>query len=371
MEVTVVGIYGSMLNSTKTGIASLEFLFEYGLFLAKTVTILVAVLLVVVTVIGLGHKNRHTEQGHIEVVSLNTNIENITKTLKQVVMNPQALKLESKAEKKRDKEKTKVQKREAKSGDAERKQRVYVIDFEGDIQASAVAQLREEVTAVLSVAEESDEVVVRLESPGGVVHSYGLAASQLSRIVGKKIPLTVTVDKVAASGGYMMACIADKLIAAPFAILGSIGVVAQIPNFHRLLKNKEIDVEILTAGEYKRTLTMFGENTEKGREKFVEELEDVHSLFKDFVSENRPVVNTEEVATGEAWYGKRALDHKLVDALQTSDEYIYDKCQDADVFRVKYIEDRNRVDKMLDRFTNMLNRVRNREDLRYQGPYTF
>lgn len=349
----------------------MEFLFDYGLFLAKSITILISVLLVIVTIFGMGHRVKHSEHGHIEVTSINHNIENITRTLKQVVMNPVALKLESKAEKKRDKEQAKVDKKEAKSGETERKQRVYVIDFEGDIQASAITQLRQEVTAVLSVAETQDEVIVRLESPGGVVHGYGLAASQLERIVGKQIPLTVTVDKVAASGGYMMACIADKLIAAPFAILGSIGVVAQIPNFHRLLKTKDIDVEILTAGEYKRTLTMFGENTDKARAKFIEELEDVHTLFKEFVSENRPIVNMDEVATGEAWYGKRALEHKLVDALQTSDEYIYSKCQDADVYQIRYVEDRNRVDKLLDRFTSFFKRISNGDDLRYQGPYTF
>jgi len=349
----------------------LEFLFDYGLFLAKTLTLLVALLVVIVVFVGLSHKPRRGDHGHIEVFNLNDNVENITRTLKQMILNPQDMKSEAKAEKKRHKDHAKVRKQEAKAGDSERRQRVYVIDFEGDIQASAVSQLREEVTAILSVAEESDEILVRLESPGGVVHGYGLAASQLSRIVSKKIPLTIAVDKVAASGGYMMACIADNLIAAPFAILGSIGVMAQIPNFHRLLKNKEIDVEVLTAGEYKRTLTMFGENTDKGREKFIEELEDVHTLFKDFVSENRTIVDTEAVATGEAWYGKRALEHRLVDALQTSDEYLFDKCQTADVYRVKYVQDKSRVDKIMDRFTSLVTRLRGHEDIRYQGPYTF
>ena len=349
----------------------MEFLFDYGLFLAKIITLLVAIIIVIITIIGMSHRTRHPEKGHIEVFSLNDNIENITRTLKHVVMNPQALKLESKAEKKRHKEEAKVQKQEAKSGDGERKPRVYVVDFEGDVQASGVSQLREEVTAILSVAEDKDEVIVRLESPGGIVHGYGLGASQLSRIVGKSISLTVAVDKVAASGGYMMACIANRLIAAPFAILGSIGVVAQIPNFHRLLKNKDIDVEVLTAGEYKRTLTIFGENTEKGREKFIEELEDVHLMFKDFVAENRPGIDMDIVATGEAWYGKRALEHNLVDALQTRDEYIYDRCQEADVYRVKYVEDKNRVDKILDRFTAAFKRFSRRDDYRYQGPYTF
>lgn len=362
----------------------MEFLAEYGLFLAKTLTFLVAVLVAAALFFGMSQRGRQTSSGHIEVHSLNDNFENITRTLKQMVMDPESLKLENKAEKKRHKEESKQQKKDAKiaaaastadasstAAPAPRKQRVYVIDFDGDVQASAVDQLREEVTAILSVAEQVDEVVVRLESPGGVVHSYGLAASQLRRIVDKQVPLTVAVDKVAASGGYMMACIANKLIAAPFAILGSIGVVAQIPNIHRLLKNKDIDVEILTAGEYKRTMTMFGENTDKGRQKFIEELEDVHTLFKDFVGENRPVVDTDKVATGEAWYGKRALEQKLVDALQTSDEYISEKCEQADVYRVKYVKDINRVDKIMDRFTGLLKKMKMKEDISHPGPYTF
>lgn len=349
----------------------MEFLYEYGLFLAKAVTIVFSILVVVLVIIGTSQKFRRPERGHIEVRSLNDNIEGITRTLKQMVLNPEALKVEAKEARKSRKDEQKARKQEVKSG-AERRQRVYVLDFEGDLQASGVRQLREEVTAVLSVAEAQDEVVVRLESPGGQVHGYGLAASQLSRIVTKGIPLTIAVDKVAASGGYMMACIGNRIIAAPFALLGSIGVIAQIPNFHRLLKKNDVDVEILTAGEFKRTLTLFGENTEKGREKFMEELEDVHELFKEFVSENRPVVNIDAVSTGEAWYGKRALDHQLVDELKTSDEYIYDKCQDADVFQVRYIEDKNRIDRVLDRMNTVLSRITGKEDLQVPGrPYLF
>tara|TARA_R110002072_G_scaffold64_13_gene473 strand:+ start:8846 stop:9922 length:1077 start_codon:yes stop_codon:yes gene_type:complete len=358
----------------------LEFVLEYGLFLAKTVTLVVSFLLIVAVVVALGSKGRRPERGHIEVLSLNEGLSNVTKTLKQIVLNESDWKAEAKAEKKKDKEQKKEQQKELKQSQksnvtTERKSRVYVIDFEGDVQASAVDQLREEVTAVLTIAEPMDEVVIRLESPGGMVHSYGLAASQLSRIRTKNIKLTVAVDKVAASGGYMMACLGSQIIAAPFALLGSIGVVAQIPNFNRFLKGKEIDVEILTAGEYKRTMTMLGENTDKGREKFIEELEDVHTLFKEFVKESRPIVDTDIVATGEAWYGRRALEHKLVDALQTSDEYLIDRCAEAEVFRVKYVEDKNRVDKVLDRFSSFLKTLLrsklNSGDLEYQGPFRF
>ena len=214
--------------------------------------------------------------------------------------------------------------------------KVFIINFIGDIKASAVDSLRQEISAILTIAKATDEVVIRLESPGGMVHSYGLAASQLSRIRQANIPLTICVDKVAASGGYMMACIGNKIYAAPFAILGSIGVVAQIPNAHKLLKKHDVDYEVMTAGEYKRTMTVFGENTAKGREKFQEDLEITHQLFKDFVAINRPLLNIDEIATGETWLGTAALDKQLVDGIITSDQYLMDKAKEAELYVVHY-----------------------------------
>ena len=330
----------------------MEFLIEYGLFAAKSVTVLVSVLVVIVVIFGSTQRQKDSDIGHIEVKNLNDSLEGITQSLKSIVLNPELLKKDVKEEKKKEKEKHKTQKKDLKQGENPRP-RMFVVDFVGDVQASEVVNLREEITAILSVAEKQDEVLIRLESPGGVVHGYGLAASQLQRIRNKSVPLTVAVDKVAASGGYMMACIANKIIAAPFSLLGSIGVVAQIPNFHRILKKNDIDVEILTAGEYKRTLTLFGENTDKAREKFVDDLEDVHELFKDFVSDNRPQLDIEKVATGEAWFGKRALERDLVDELKTSDEYIVDCCSDRDVFLVKYVVHKNKIDKLFERFTRL------------------
>jgi len=227
------------------------------------------------------------------------------------------------------------------------RKRVFVLRFQGDIRASAVAALREEVTAVLTVATQNDEVVVILESPGGVVHGYGLAASQLQRFKDHGIALTVAVDKVAASGGYLMACVAGRIIAAPFAILGSIGVVGQMPNFNRLLKSHDVDYELITAGEHKRTLTMFGENTEKGREKFREDIEITHTLFKDFVRSHRPDVDIERVSTGEHWYGLQALDLKLVDAVRTSDDYLRDASATADLYELTYIRKRRGLERIL------------------------
>lgn len=344
----------------------MEFLADYGLFLAKTVTFVVAIGVIVSLVFAVGGRGKKSPKGHIEVTMLNDKFEEMRDILRDAMLDPEELKQQEKAEKKRLKEEKAEQKKAAKlkaasekkknaEGDAittdvaqaaAHKKRVFVLDFHGDIKASACDNLREEISAILSLAQPADEVVIKLESGGGMVHSYGLASSQLARISNKKIPLTVCVDKVAASGGYMMACVADKIISAPFAIIGSIGVIAQLPNFHKLLKKNDIDYEMFTAGEYKRTVTMFGENTPKGREKFVEDLEDVHVLFKEFVSEHRPQVDIAAVATGEVWFGRRALDVKLVDELLTSDEYLLNQSETADIYEVEFAHKKSLPEKL-------------------------
>jgi len=317
----------------------LEFFSEYGVFLAKVVTLVVAILVVVGSLFAMGMKQKkQTAHGHLEITHLNDEIDSMADALRSVTEGKETNKQQHKDKKKQHKAQAKEDKKKAKMHDtSDIKKRVYVLDFDGDIKASEVDNLREEITSVLSVINpERDEVVLTLSSGGGMVHAYGLASSQVKRITDKGVSLTICVDKVAASGGYMMACVADKLLAAPFAVLGSIGVIAQLPNFHRLLKKHDVDFETLTAGEYKRTLTMFGENTVKGRDKFAEELEDTHNLFKDFVKENRPQLDIEAIATGEVWFGQRALEKNLVDELKTSDEYLVDACKEADVYLISY-----------------------------------
>jgi serine protease SohB len=337
----------------------LEFLIEYGLFLAKVVTIVVALVVLVTLLISARQPGPQGEPGRLEVKHLNDAYEQVTKSLNQAMMSPEGQKAAQKAAKKTEKQRLKAEKAALKrsSNEADPKalpiSRVFVLNFDGDIEASAVSSLRQEVTAILAVASAEDEVLLRLESAGGVVHGYGLAASQLRRITKQGIKLTVSVDKVAASGGYMMACIADRIIAAPFAVLGSIGVVAQVPNFNRLLKSQKVDVELHTAGAHKRTLTMFGENTDEGRQKFKAELEEVHQLFKVFVRDNRPQVDIEVVATGEAWYGQRALEQQLIDEIQTSDEYLIEKMPTAAVYEIVYEIQQSKVEKLVKRFAQL------------------
>ena len=319
----------------------MEFLFEYGLFFAKVATLLVAFVVVVSIVVGASQKNKYGEgKGHLEITPLNQQFEDLKDTMLLATTDESQQKAEEKKLNKAKKKQLSDEKKAIKKAaelDPPKRSKVYVLNFDGNISASAVGHLREEITAVLTQATPNDEVLLKLESSGGMVHSYGLASSQLDRLRKKNVPLTVCVDKVAASGGYMMACVADKILAAPFAIIGSIGVVAQMPNFNKVLKKHDVEFELLTAGEHKRTLTMFGENTDKGREKFVEELEETHQLFKEYVSSRRPQLDIDKIATGEIWYGARAKDIALIDDIQTSDEYLVSRIENADVFEVAYV----------------------------------
>ncbi len=302
----------------------IEFLASYGLFLLKVITVVAGIVVVIVVAAAAGRKGTH--EG-LEIENLNEKHESLVETLRNAVLSKDQRKKAAKEKKKKDKAEAKAETTRPRS---------FVIDFKGDLKASAVPSLREEVSAILDVASEHDEVIVRLDNHGGVVHEHGLAASQLARIRDRNIPLTVCVDKVAASGGYLMACVATKICAAPFAILGSIGVIAQIPNFNRMLDSHGVEFEQVTAGKYKRTVTMFGENTDEDRAKLKEELEDVHSLFKEAVAKYRPGHDLEKVATGEHWYGTRALDLGLADEIRTSDELLSERAGDRDIYSVVY-----------------------------------
>ena len=316
----------------------MEFLFVYGLFLAKAITIVVAIVVVVGLIVGMAAKQKQTS-GNLEFESLSEHFDDIKSQAQHVLLDKDELKKAEKEEKKKQKKKS------AKAGE-DKKSNMFVLHFNGSMNAQEVEQLREEITAVLCVATKGDEVLVNVESGGGVVHGYGLAASQLQRIKDKEIKLTVSVDKVAASGGYMMACVADHIMSAPFAIIGSIGVIAQLPNFNKVLKKNDIDFEQHTAGDFKRTLTMFGENTAEGRNKFKAEIEDVHLMFKEFVQQHRPQLDIDKVATGEYWYGQRAKELNLVDELKTSDDFLMEANNQFKLFSIKYAAKKSLAQKL-------------------------
>lgn len=321
----------------------INFLMNYGLFLAKAITIVLAVIIIFSAIVAIASKGKASKD-KLKIRKLNDRYEEYQQMLSDEILPKEEVKQLAKSKKKE----AKVNKQKK-----IKRKRLFVVNFNGDIKAQATSSLREEVTAILLIAKNEDEVVVNLESPGGIVPSYGLAASQLKRIRDKDIPLTVVVDKVAASGGYMMACVANKIIAAPYAVIGSIGVVAQLPNFHRLLKRNDIDFEQITAGEYKRTLSLFAENTEKGKEKVQEDVDNVHRIFKRFIKENRPQVNIDEVATGEHWHGVQALELKLVDQLMTSDDYLLSKATDTDIYEIHYLPKK----KLMDKFSLSVNKA--------------
>ena len=329
----------------------LEIFLEYGLFLLKVITILISVI-VLISFIAASKKSKSAEG--LEIENLNDKYKGLSNSLNKAVMEKDEWKKKQKAQKATAK---KNKKRKI------RKPKAYVLDFIGDIKASAVPSLREEVTAILDIAKRNDQIVLRLDNHGGVVHEHGLAASQLARIRQKKIYLTVVVDKVAASGGYLMASVANKIYAAPFAILGSIGVIAQLPNFNRLLDNYGVDFEQITAGQYKRNVTMFGKNTDEDREKLKDQLEEIHELFKSSVNEYRPQLDLEKVATGEHWYGTKALELGLIDEIKTSDELLIEMSKKYDIFSVKLKIKKPLKKRLMSNIDSLLEKV---DDIRWK-----
>jgi serine protease SohB len=234
----------------------------------------------------------------------------------------------------------KTSKKEAKAAAKARRgqepgKRIYVLAFKGDMRASAVKRLGSEIDAVLIAARPgTDEAVIRIESPGGTVTGYGLAAAEILRLRERKIKVIASVDQVAASGGYMMACAADRIVAAPFAVVGSIGVVAPVPNLHRLLQKNQIDFEEMTAGEFKRTVSVLGEITPAGREHFRGKLDATHEAFKAHVAQCRPSVDIARVANGDYWLAREALPLGLVDEIMTGDELLFQARDGARLYEV-------------------------------------
>lgn len=327
----------------------MAYLAEYGLFFAKALTLFLLIVGILLSVVGVAMRNRHTPSEQIDVKRINDRFRDMADALEMATLPPALVKKRQKAQKKE----RKAQAKSEKNAPEEPKKRVFVLNFHGDIRASEVALLREEVTAILLGVREGDEVLVRLESAGGMVHAYGLAASQIMRLRDAGVDVTVSVDKVAASGGYLMACVANRILAAPFAVIGSIGVVAEIPNFNRLLKKHDIDYEQISAGEYKRTISMLGETTDRARAKVKEEVEQTHTLFKDFVKARRPIVDLDAVATGEHWLGSQAYQLKLVDDIRTSDDYLMSLRDTADIFEVEYTIKK----KVLDRLSGLIGQL--------------
>lgn len=326
-----------------------DFFMQLSLFSAKAIIVLIVILALVFGLLVIIMNAKQKTTGRLSFKKLNEKIEETKQALLAETLSKKAYKAQLKAAKK-----------EAKETADQMKPVLYVLDFQGDIKASAVDALREEITAIISAHQPHDEVLLKVDSPGGVVHGYGLAAAQLLRLKEAGIKLTVSVDKVAASGGYLMACVADKILAAPFAIIGSIGVIMQLPNFHRLLQDKHIDFEMQTAGEYKRTLTLFGENTDAGRAKLKEELEDIHQQFKKLIADHRPQLDINQVATGEHWLGEHALQLKLVDELMTSDTYLLNRSKQATLIEIDYAMKKPLLAKLTQASANVITEIYDR-----------
>lgn len=326
-----------------------ELLLEVGAFTLKSLVLGLVIFGGLLAIIAASLKQKKSGK-EIEV-------QNLSEKSKKRQLQIKAKLLPAAEFKKTLKSEQKKMKKERKSRD-HHKPRLFVLEFEGDVRATQTEELREQITSLLSVSDPStDQVLVTIESPGGMVHGYGLGAAQLLRIRDKGIRLVAAVDKVAASGGYLMASVANEIIAAPFAVVGSIGVIAQVPNLNRLLKKHDIDYEEVTSGKYKRSVSFLGEITPDGRRHFEKKIEGTHDLFKQFVKDLRPQLNLEEVANGDHWYGKEAVALGLVDRLQTSDDFISQFIESHQVIKLTSPEKKNLVQKVSQAAEQSLERV--------------
>lgn len=328
----------------------MEHFIEFAIFSGKAFVIIIGIIAILITIAGLALKNK-PEKESLEIKNINKKFKRYALKLNEGILNKKELKKHLKSLKSEDKKTSK---------EAPANNNVYVLEFIGDKKASAVDTFAQEISAVLCVAKPEDEIMVKIESPGGFVHTYGLAAAQLERIKKQGCKLTVCVDKVAASGGYLMACTADQILAAPFAIVGSIGVIAQIPNFNKILKKNDVEFKEITAGEYKRSVSLFGELSEKGIKKFTEDIENTHSLFKNFVGKYRTKMDIAKVATGEIWYGIDAINNGLVDLVSTSDEYLFSKKDSSQIYTVKIVTKKSFADKFSGSAAKIFNSITQR-----------
>lgn len=219
---------------------------------------------------------------------------------------------------------------------------VFVIDYVGSMMASEVVYLTAKIDAIILKSNKDDEVVINITSPGGAVSGYGLVASQIKRLKTAGLKITATVDTVAASGGYMAAVVSDEIIAAPFAMVGSIGVVANVMIYEELLKNIGIQTNVYTSGDSKRTVVPSRVPNAEEEAKLEAQLEEIHSRFKDHVLSFRPDIDEDKVFTGQAFLAADAINFGLVDKIGTSDELLLNLYKDGHrLIEVQFIIEEN------------------------------
>ncbi|CAL4321934.1 Probable protease SohB [Buchnera aphidicola (Eriosoma grossulariae)] len=336
----------------------MNFLCNYFLFISKFFTIIILTITTCFFIANIISKKR-SNNGKIKITILDKDFEDIKNNILLSTMSTIEKKIWYKLKKKKIKNKIHQAKIAGLNNLNINKPKLYILDFKGSTDAHEVSNLRKEISAIISVAQKNDEVLLRLESSGGIVHGYGLAASQLQRLKNRNIYLTIVVDKIAASGGYMMACVADHLVAAPFSIIGSIGVVSQLPNFNRFLKKNDIDFELHTSGSHKRNLTIFGKNNEEGRKNLCDQLKIIHTLFKTFVKDMRPNLDIDSVSNGEYWFGSVALKKGLIDDINTSDDIIFSKKNRFCLIHIQYLKKKNFLSFLLKNvLNNLINIIR-------------
>lgn len=209
---------------------------------------------------------------------------------------------------------------------------VAVIRVEGTIVSGRPAGLwstdgyvySEEIAEYLKQVEENprvEAIVLRIDSPGGsVVGSDEIYQALLA--IDK--PLVVSMGEVAASGGYYIACAADRVLANPGTLTGSIGVISMVPNIEELMEKIGVEVLVIKSGALKDEGSVFREMTEEEREVWQRIIDEAYDQFVGIVADGRdlPPQAVRELADGRVYTGHQALELGLVDELGNLSEAI-------------------------------------------------
>lgn len=228
-----------------------------------------------------------------------------------------------------------------------------LLSFNGDINATEVIEFGRAVSMIVQMKDLVSEVYIIINSGGGVVNGYGLLASEIERLHYSEIETYALIDQVAASGGYMAACVANHVVAAPFAYIGSIGVVSEMPNFNQILSDNGINIEQHTAGKSKRTVTPLGKITDEDRNEFKKKLERIHRSFINHVSHYRNINDADEnknsiIFSGDYWIAEETVELELglVDEISTSQEFLLDKMKEYNIIEITFQENKTKKSKL-------------------------
>ncbi|WP_343192796.1 S49 family peptidase [Buchnera aphidicola (Taiwanaphis decaspermi)] len=227
-----------------------------------------------------------------------------------------------------------------------KKSNLYILDYNDKIKKNKIKKLREEISSIILVAKKNDEVLLRLENTSDIVYEYGLVIAQLQRLRKKGIKLIISIDKIVSNGGYIIACVADHISASPFSIIGPINIVVNIPNIDKYTQTSNLNNQLNDCNTFTK-LTLIKNNTKIYVNKIFNKLDIKKYIRNSFIKDMRPSLNLNKIFNQNYWIGENAINEKLIDSINTSDDILFSKKDTHNLLKIKYVYKSNIVEKYI------------------------